>query len=138
MSDYDVIGSGARGGTLTHRLAPSGKRILLLERGGWLPREPQNWRAEGVFVDNRYVSDDTWNYSDGSSFHPEVHYFVGARPDRHRSVCGRADRMRPPIAQDRGLQAFRGWRDPGLEPGTPRFSVGDDSDFDWRDLQGLS
>ena len=56
MSDYDVIviGSGAGGGTLVHRLAPSGKRILLLERGDWLPREPQNWRAEDVFVDNRY------------------------------------------------------------------------------------
>ena len=42
-----VIGSGAGGGTLVHRLAPSGKRILLLERGDWLPREPQNWRARG-------------------------------------------------------------------------------------------
>jgi choline dehydrogenase-like flavoprotein len=44
MSSYDVIviGSGAGGGTLVHRLAPSGKRILLLERGDWLPREPQN------------------------------------------------------------------------------------------------
>jgi choline dehydrogenase-like flavoprotein len=60
MSDYDVIGSGAGGGTLAHRLAPSGKRILLLERGGWLPREPQNWLAQNVFVENRYVSPDTW------------------------------------------------------------------------------
>ena len=42
-----VIGSGAGGGTLVHRLAPSGKRILLLERGDWLPREPQNWGAAG-------------------------------------------------------------------------------------------
>ena len=49
MSSYDliVIGSGAGGGTLVHRLAPSGKRILLLERGDWLPREPQNWSATG-------------------------------------------------------------------------------------------
>ena len=50
MSDsYDVIviGSGAGGGTLVHHLAPSGKRILLLERGDWLPREPQNWLARG-------------------------------------------------------------------------------------------
>ena len=46
-----VIGSGAGGGTLVHRLAPSGKRILLLERGDWLPREPQNWLAQDVFVD---------------------------------------------------------------------------------------
>ena len=62
MSDYDVIviGSGAGGGTLVRHLAPSGKRILLLERGDWLPREPQNWSAAEVFVDNRYISADTW------------------------------------------------------------------------------
>jgi choline dehydrogenase-like flavoprotein len=47
MSSYDVIiiGTGAGGGTLARRLAPSGKRILMLERGDWLPREPQNWSA---------------------------------------------------------------------------------------------
>jgi choline dehydrogenase-like flavoprotein len=43
--EYDVIiiGSGAGGGTLAHRLAPSGKRVLILERGDWLPREIENW-----------------------------------------------------------------------------------------------
>ena len=45
--DVIVIGSGAGGGTLVHQLAPSGKRILLLERGTWLTREPQNWRCRG-------------------------------------------------------------------------------------------
>jgi len=40
--DVIIIGTGAGGGTLAHRLAPSGKRILLLERGGYLPREPEN------------------------------------------------------------------------------------------------
>ena len=62
MDDYDVIiiGTGAGGGTLARHLAPSGKRILLLERGDWLPREPQNWLAQDVFVENRYVSTDTW------------------------------------------------------------------------------
>jgi choline dehydrogenase-like flavoprotein len=79
MSDYDaiVIGSGAGGGTLVRHLASSGKRILLLERGDWLPREPENWLAADVFVDGRYISPDTWYYSDGSSFQPQVHYFVG-------------------------------------------------------------
>ena len=58
MDAYDVIiiGTGAGGGTLARHLAPSGKRILMLERGDWLPREPQNWLAQDVFVDNRYVS----------------------------------------------------------------------------------
>jgi len=54
--DVIIIGSGAGSGTLARHLAPSGKRILLLERGGWLPREPENWMAEEVFVKNRYVS----------------------------------------------------------------------------------
>jgi choline dehydrogenase-like flavoprotein len=75
--DVIVIGSGAGGGTLVHRLAPSGKRILLLERGDWLPREPQNWLAEDVFVQNRYISPDTWYDKDGKKFQPQVHYFVG-------------------------------------------------------------
>ena len=62
MDSYDVIivGTGAGGGTLARHLAPSGKRILLLERGDWLPREPSNWLAQDVFVDNKYVSKDTW------------------------------------------------------------------------------
>ena len=79
MSHYDVIviGSGAGGGTLVHRLAPSGKQVLLLERGDWLPREPQNWSAADVFVDNRYVSPDTWYDEHGKPFQPQVHYFVG-------------------------------------------------------------
>src|SRR3954452_21276720 len=61
--EYDVIiiGSGAGGGTLAHCLAPSGKRVLILERGDWLPRELENWDAKAVFVDNRYVSADTGN-----------------------------------------------------------------------------
>jgi choline dehydrogenase-like flavoprotein len=79
MSTYDVIiiGSGAGGGTLARHLAPSGKRILLLERGDWLPREPQNWLARAVFVENRYVSPDTWYDERGKPFQPQVHYFVG-------------------------------------------------------------
>ena len=80
MSDrYDVIiiGSGAGGGTLAHRLAASGKKILILERGDWLPREAQNWNVAEVFSDNRYVSSDTWLLPDGKPFQPQVHYFVG-------------------------------------------------------------
>jgi choline dehydrogenase-like flavoprotein len=79
MDTYDlvIIGTGAGGGTLARHLAPSGKRILLLERGDWLPREPQNWLAQDVFVDNRYVSEDTWYDDSGKPFQPQIHYFVG-------------------------------------------------------------
>ena len=80
MSDhYDVIiiGSGAGGGTLAHTLAGSGKRILLLERGDFLPREMDNWGPEPVFVKGKYISPDTWYDADGKPFQPQVHYFVG-------------------------------------------------------------
>jgi choline dehydrogenase-like flavoprotein len=75
--DVIIIGTGAGGGTLARHLAPSGKRILLLERGGWLPREPENWLAQSVFVENRYVSPETWYDAKGKAFQPQVHYFVG-------------------------------------------------------------
>jgi choline dehydrogenase-like flavoprotein len=80
MTDrYDVIiiGSGAGGGTLAHTLAPSGKRILLLERGNYLPREMANWDPGPVFVDGKYISPDTWYDADGKPFQPQVHYYVG-------------------------------------------------------------
>ena len=72
-----VIGTGAGGGTLAHTLASSGVRILLLERGDFLPREVENWEPEPVFVDGRYISADTWYDADGTAFQPQVHYFVG-------------------------------------------------------------
>ena len=56
--DIIIIGTGAGGGTLAHKLAPSGKRILLLERGGYLPREPENWDSREVFLKDRYLSDE--------------------------------------------------------------------------------
>ena len=75
--DVIIIGSGAGGGTLALELAPFGKRILILERGGWLPREKENWDAEDVFVENRYVSKDIWYTKDGKPFQPGVYYHVG-------------------------------------------------------------
>ncbi|MFZ0091581.1 MAG: GMC family oxidoreductase [Solirubrobacteraceae bacterium] len=79
MTHYDVIiiGTGAGGGTLARHLAPSGKRILLLERGGWCKREPENVSSEEVFVNGRYTSSDEWRYENGEVFAPQVHYFVG-------------------------------------------------------------
>jgi choline dehydrogenase-like flavoprotein len=75
--DVIIIGSGAGGGTLAHTLASSGKRVLLLERGHFLPRETENWSPDDVFVDGRYISEDTWYDGEGTAFQPQVHYFVG-------------------------------------------------------------
>jgi choline dehydrogenase-like flavoprotein len=78
-NDYDVIiiGSGAGGGTLALKLAGSGKRILIIERGDYLPREKENWDPTEVFVKNRYVADDKWHDMHGKEFQPGIHYTVG-------------------------------------------------------------
>jgi choline dehydrogenase-like flavoprotein len=75
--DVVIIGSGAGGGTLARHLAPSGLKILVLERGDFLPQEPQNWDAAEVFQKGRYVSKDVWHDKHGKPFQPGSHYFVG-------------------------------------------------------------
>ena len=75
-----IVGSGAGGGTLAHKLAPSGQRILLLERGGYLPREPENWDSRQVFISDRYLSGEFWYDKDGDAFKPHQQYFVGGNP----------------------------------------------------------
>jgi choline dehydrogenase-like flavoprotein len=78
-SHYDVIiiGSGAGGGTLFHRLAPSGKRILLLERGEYVPRETDNWNTRAVNVEGKYQTTEHWRDMDGKDLHPHTNYWVG-------------------------------------------------------------
>jgi choline dehydrogenase-like flavoprotein len=78
-SRYDVIivGTGAGGGTLAHRLAPSGKRILLLERGEYVAREKDNWNPRAVNVEGKYQTKETWYDRDGQPLHPHTNYYVG-------------------------------------------------------------
>jgi choline dehydrogenase-like flavoprotein len=75
--DVIIIGSGAGGGTLFHRLAPSGKRILLLERGGYVPREKDNWNSRAVNVEGKYNTRESWFDGDGKPLHPHTNYYVG-------------------------------------------------------------
>ena len=75
--DVIIIGTGAGGGTLAYHLAPSGKSILLLERGGYLPREKDNWESRSVFLESKYRAKETWHDKDGNTFHPGIQYFVG-------------------------------------------------------------
>src|SRR5215216_8079423 len=92
MADhYDVIiiGTGAGGGTLAHRLAPSGKRILVLERGGYLPREQENWDSREVFGKERYVTSDRWIDKNGESFRPHAQYFVGGNTKFYGAILFR-------------------------------------------------
>ena len=91
MDHYDVIiiGTGVGGGTLAHRLAPSGKKILLLERGGYLPRERENWDSEEVFDRERYVTTERWYDKHGVAFRPHAQYFVGGNTKVYGGVLFR-------------------------------------------------
>ena len=75
--DVIIIGSGAGGGTLFHRLAPSGKRILLLERGDYVPREKDNWNPRAVNVEGKYNTREQWYDRAGKPLHPHTNYYVG-------------------------------------------------------------
>jgi choline dehydrogenase-like flavoprotein len=113
MSDqgYEVIvvGTGAGGGTLALELARAGKRILILERGPFLPQEKLNWDTSAVFLDNRYHTKETWQDKDGRELHPQQSYFVGGQT----KVYGAAlFRMR---AEDFGVIHHQG----GISPAWP-------------------
>ena len=75
--DLIVVGSGPGGASLAQRLAPTGKRILLLERGDYLSRSERNWSARDVFVDGLYQANETWTNAKGDTFSPALHYYVG-------------------------------------------------------------
>jgi len=75
--DVIIIGSGAGGGTLAYALAPSGKRILMLERGDYVPREKENWSPRAVNVEAKYNTKEVWRDKDGKPLHPHTNYYVG-------------------------------------------------------------
>jgi choline dehydrogenase-like flavoprotein len=87
--DVIVIGSGAGGGTLTHALAPTGANVLLLERGDWLPREPENWSPAAVWAEGRYHNSGSWTDQDGNSFEPKQNYYVGGNTKVYGAVLFR-------------------------------------------------
>ncbi|MBL9135752.1 MAG: GMC family oxidoreductase [Verrucomicrobiales bacterium] len=79
MDRYDVIilGTGAGGGTLLHELAATGKRILVIERGPFLPREKENWDTRAAFHTTRYFGPEVWLDREGQELKAGMAYFVG-------------------------------------------------------------
>jgi len=79
MERYEVIiiGSGAGGGTLAWKLAPSGRKILLLERGDYVPREQDNWSTRAVNLHGKYAAKEVWRDGAGADLHPHTNYCVG-------------------------------------------------------------
>ena len=75
--DIIIIGSGAGGGTVARELAGTGAKILIVERGGFVPQEDHNWNPSSVWRDLRYRTTETWLDESGQSFRPYTHYCVG-------------------------------------------------------------
>lgn len=75
--DLIIIGTGAGGGTLARKLAPSGKKILILERGDFVKREPDNWNPRAVNLEAKYNTKEVWYDRDGKPLHPHTNYNVG-------------------------------------------------------------
>ncbi len=111
MTHYDVIiiGTGAGGGTLAYHLAPSGKRILLLERGDYVRREADNWSSRAVNVEAKYNTKEVWQDKDGRPLHPHTNYYVGGNTKFYGAALFRLR------AQDFGEIRHHG----GLSPAWP-------------------
>jgi choline dehydrogenase-like flavoprotein len=75
--DVIIIGTGAGGGTLARKLAPTGKKILILDRGNYVPREKDNWSTRAVNVEGKYNTKEVWRDRDGKELHPHTNYYVG-------------------------------------------------------------
>lgn len=93
-SHYDIIiiGSGAGGGTIAHALAPSGARLLILERGDFVPQEDENWDPAAVWKHLRYRTAERWLDDRGQAFQPYTHYCVGGNTKFWGSVLYRLRR----------------------------------------------
>jgi len=75
--DVVIIGSGPGGGTLTHALSSTGKSVLLLEQGSFLPQEPDNWNSQAVLGKQKYANSEEWLDGRGESYQPYMYYYVG-------------------------------------------------------------
>ena len=104
--DVIIIGTGAGGGTLLNRLAPSGKNILVLERGPFLPREKENWSYKGSF---KYYSSEKMFNKNGGEIYPGFSYHIGGNTKVYGAALFRL--------REKDFEAFR-HRD-GISPEWP-------------------
>jgi choline dehydrogenase-like flavoprotein len=75
--DIVIVGAGVGGGAMANHLARTGARVLIIERGIYLPREADNWSVKAVFIDRKYTAKETWLDRDGKPFNPSTFYYVG-------------------------------------------------------------
>ncbi|MFC2969220.1 FAD-dependent oxidoreductase [Acidimangrovimonas pyrenivorans] len=75
--DILIIGSGMGGATLAARLAPTGRRILILERGAPLRPGPEAADDAAIFARGHYRPREEWLDGQGHPFNPGNYYHPG-------------------------------------------------------------
>src|SRR5262249_58677144 len=107
---------GAGGGTVAYHLAPSGKKILLIERGDYVRREKDNWNSRAVNVDAKYHTKESWRDKDGKPLHPHTNYYVGGNTKFYGAALFR---LRPPHFADLVHHGARSPPSPTSHPALP-------------------
>lgn len=84
--DIVIIGSGMGGATLAAALAPTGRRILILERGVALRPSAADRDAQAIFGDGVFRPDEEWLDGAGQRFNPGNFYNVGGNSKFYGAV----------------------------------------------------
>lgn len=88
-ADVVIVGTGIGGSTLAYALRGTGRSVLVLERGPFLPREADNWSSTAVFANLKYRTADQWVDRRGRLFRPEMQYYVGGNSKFYGGVLWR-------------------------------------------------
>ncbi|MFP7571098.1 GMC oxidoreductase [Marivita sp. S2033] len=84
--DIVIIGSGMGGATLAAGLAPTGARIVILERGHQIPDDAPSRDPYRVYANSAFRSDETWLNETGQPFTPGNYYNVGGNSKLYGAV----------------------------------------------------
>jgi choline dehydrogenase-like flavoprotein len=84
--DIVIIGSGMGGATLAAGLAPTGARIVILERGAQIPDDAPARDPNRIFRNSAFLSDETWLDETGRRFAPGNYYQVGGNTKLYGAV----------------------------------------------------
>jgi choline dehydrogenase-like flavoprotein len=85
-ADVLIIGSGMGGATLAAGLAPTGLRIVIVERGERLPDSPEARDPDAIFRRAHFKPRETWRDISGARLHPGNYAFVGGNTKFYGAV----------------------------------------------------
>ncbi|MDE2306559.1 MAG: GMC family oxidoreductase [Gammaproteobacteria bacterium] len=89
--DAIIIGSGAGGAATALPLVRAGRRVLMLERGEFLPRDGSTLDVHRVVERGAFLAGEPWRDADGRRFEPQEHYNVGGKTKWYGAALFRFD-----------------------------------------------